>query len=501
MNNDLRRSARILWILSSAAVFALLSQKFAFAQEQSMPPMQMPSQQQTEMHHHGAVQPNSEQFPRFGQAQRESRGKLFTLEEAQQTAREKNPTLRQAGASIRVAKARQQQAGLFPNPVLGYSGDEIRGGETGGGKQGFFVEQRIVTGGKLSKSRAVFAKETSLAEIEAEEQKIRVETAVKMAFYRVLAAQELADLRAQLAHIANENAVIAKRLGNTGQADETEILEAEVEAHRLNLGQRMQENTLREEWRSLAAAMGEPEMERMTVAGDLERGWPELSDQEVLEAIAKSSPAVRIADAAAARNTAEVIRAQREAIPDLRLRAGLLYNNELLGSVPRATGWEGTAEVGVEIPIFNRNQGNVAAARAEGERADEEKRRVALTLRERAASVLDQYSNARLMVEQYRIEILPRAKKAYALMDERHGQMLASYPRVLETQRKLFQLHAEYVAALESLWTNGIALQGYLLTDGLEAPARPGEMDRPVRETNVPMPERTMGPESNMPRP
>lgn len=501
MNNDMRRPATRLWIPFSAAVFCLLVQKSTFAQEQSMPPMQMPPQQQGEMHHHGAAQSDAGQFPRFGQAQKESRGKLFSLEEAQQTARAKNPTLRQAEASIRVAKARQMQAGLFPNPVVGYSGDEVRGGEAGGGKQGFFVEQRIVTGGKLSKSRAVFTKETSLAEIEAEEQKIRVETAVKMAFYRVLAAQELADVRTQLAYIAKENAVTAKRLGNTGQADETEILEAEVEAHRLDLAQRMQENTLREEWRSLAAAIGDPEMERVTVAGNLEHGWPELSDQEVLEAIDKNSPAVRIADAAAARNSAEVVRAQREAIPDLRVRAGLLYNNELLGSVPRATGWEGTAEVGVEIPIFNRNQGNVAAARAEGERADEEKRRVALTLRERAASVLDQYSNARLMVEQYRIEILPRARKAYVLMDQRHGEMLASYPRVLETQRRLFQLHAEYVAALESLWTNGIALQGYLLTDGLEAPARPGEMDRPVRETNVPMPERTMGPESSVPRP
>jgi outer membrane protein, heavy metal efflux system len=105
------------------------------------------------------------------------------------------------------------------------------------------------------------------------------------------------------------------------------------------------------------------------------------------------------------------------------------------------------------------------------------------------------------MADQYRLEILPRAKKAFVLMEERHEEMLASFPRVLETQRKLFELHAEYVAALESVWTNGIALQGYLLTDGLEAPARPGEMDRPVRETNVPMPERTMSPESSAPRP
>src|SRR5260221_14263675 len=103
----------------------------------------------------------------------------------------------------------------------------------------------------------------------------------------------------------------------------------------------MQENTLREEWRSLAAAMGDPEMERATVAGDLEHGWPEVAGQEVLDAIAKNSPAVRIADAAATRNAAEIVRARREAIPQLRVRGGRLYNNELTGSIPRASGWEG----------------------------------------------------------------------------------------------------------------------------------------------------------------
>ncbi|MBS1867615.1 MAG: TolC family protein [Acidobacteria bacterium] len=464
-----------------------------------MPAMQMPVQQ-GEAHHHDDAEPFSVELPRFGHAQMGAGQKLFTLEAAQQIAHARNPTLRQAEAGIRAAKARQQQAGLLPNPVVGYFGDEIRGGETGGGKQGFFVEQRIVTAGKLAKSRDVFAKEASLAEIEAEEQKIRVETAVKMAFYRVLAAQELADVRAQLAKIANQNAATAKRLGNTGQADETEILEAEVEAHRLGLAARMQENTLREEWRSLAAAIGQPELERATVEGNLEEGWPQLSDGEVLDAISRNSPAVRIADASAARNNAELARAKREAIPDLRLRGGLLYNNELIGTLPRATGWEGTAELGVEIPIFNRNQGNVTAALAENDRAEEEKRRIALTLRERAANVLDQYSNARLMAEQYRMEILPRARRAYMLMDQRHGEMLASFPRVLDTQRRLFELHAEYVVALENVWTNGIALQGYLLTDGLEAPARPGEMDRPIRETNVPMPERAMSPELGSPR-
>jgi outer membrane protein, heavy metal efflux system len=455
--------------------------------------MQMPKQE------HGAHRPGETvvvkpEYPRLGRAQERAQGELVTLEQMQKVASESNPTLRQAEMEIRAAKARQQQAGLYPNPTVGYTGDEIRGGSVGGGKQGFFVQQTIVTGGKLGLTRNIFGREVRLAELEAKEQKIRVQSAVKIAFLRVLAAQELLDARRDMEKIAKDAAETERRLMNTGQADESEVLEAEVEAQRMRMGARMQENTLREEWRSLAAVIGRPELPLATAAGDLEKDWPELNEEQVVEAISKESPAVGIAEAAEGRAQSVLERARREAIPDVRVRGGMEYNHETLGSVPYAKGWEGIAEVAVEIPLFNRNQGNVTAARADIERAGQEKKRIALTLRERAASAVDQYANARLMATEYRDEMLPRSKKAYGLMVDKYGQMLASYPRVLDAQRKLYELQIEYIAALESVWTNGIALQGFLLTDGLEAPARPSEVDRPVRETNVPMPERTMSP-------
>jgi outer membrane protein, heavy metal efflux system len=453
-------------------------------------------QMQTAQHdQHGTMEmgPVKAVFPRMRRAQENPQGALTTLEEMQKIASEKNPTLREAEAEIRAAKARQLQAGLYPNPTLGYTGDEIRGGSVGGGKQGFFVEQTIVTGGKLGLREKVFEKEAKLAEIEAEEQKMRVQSAVQIAFLRVLAAQELLDARRDLARIAQDNVETQRKLMNTGQTDETELLDAQVEAQRTRMSARMQENTLHEEWRSLAAVVGDPEMPLAIIAGDLETGWPELNEAQTAETIAKESPAARIADEAANRAGTDLARAKREPIPDLHLRAGMEYNHERLDLVPFAKGWEGLAEVSMEIPVFNRNQGNISAARAEMERAQQEKLRIGLTLKERAAAVVDQYANARLMASEYRDEMLPLARKSYALMLEKYGQMLASYPRVLESQRKLFELQIEYIGALEGVWTNGIALQRYLLTDGLEAPARPGDVDLPIRETNVPMPERTTG--------
>jgi outer membrane protein, heavy metal efflux system len=494
-----RRASRIRvtpLLLSPLLLLSLFAPNLN-AQEMPMPA----SQEHAEHHHHGDIKPVEAHYPQLGRAQAAAQGALVNLEQVENIARQSNPTLRQAEAEIRAAKARQRQAGLYPNPTVGYTGDEIRGGSVGGGKEGFFVQQTFVTAGKLGLSRAVFGKEAKLASLEADEQRIRVESAVRMAFLRVLAAQEMLDARRDMAKIAQDNAETQRQLLNTGQADETEVLDAEVEVQRMRMGTRMQENTLREEWRSLISVLGQPDMPMATVSGDLEHGWPELNEEEAVEAITKESPAVRIAEAASDHAQSLLARSRREPIPDVQVRGGLEYNNERLDRLPFAKGWEGIAEVSVPIPIFNRNQGDVAAARANIDRADLEKRRIALTLRDRAAAAVDQYANARLMAVEFRDEILPRAKKAYGLMSEKYGLMLASYPRVLESQRRLYELQIEYIAALEGVWTNGIALQGFLLTDGLESPARPGEVDRPIRETNVPIPERTMSPGEMMPRP
>src|SRR5262249_56284878 len=173
------------------------------------------------------------QFPRMKRAQEQAAGALLTLDGVLAMARETNPTLRQAEAELRTAKALDQQAGLYPNPSVAYIGDEIRGGSVGGGKQGFFVEQTVVTAGKLGAARAVFGKDEALAEIETAEQRTRVETAVRLAFLRVLAAQELLDTRRDLVPIAQDDRDTQRRLGNTGQADETEVLQAEIDAERM----------------------------------------------------------------------------------------------------------------------------------------------------------------------------------------------------------------------------------------------------------------------------
>jgi len=413
--------------------------------------------------------------------------KTISLEELQQMALQHNPTLSQAAANIRAAEGRKKQSGLYPNPTVAYQGEEIRGGSFRGGEQGFFVQQNIVTAGKLGLNRNIFEQERKQAEAEADEQKLRVVTNVKLAYIQALAAQQTLELRHNLAKLAQDAIETSHQLANVGQADAPDVLEAEVEGQQADLAVTQAEQNQQRVWKELAAVVGDPHLQLMRLEGNLEE-MPSVDAEELVDKLVSDSPAVKIAELGVKKAEASLARAKREPIPDLQLRAGLQQNRELLETTGRPTGLQGFAEVGMQIPIFNRNQGNIAASKADVDRAQREVERVKLALRERAASVVRSYMYSQTAVARYKNEMIPRAQKAYDMYGKKYQQMAAAYPQVLIAQRTLMQLEVSYVNALESFATNSVALEAYLLTDGLEAPSQPGEIDRPVREMNIPFP-------------
>src|SRR5436190_303679 len=458
--------------------------------QMQMPGMQMPpvpEQQKQPQTPAGQQQMPGMQMPQNREPEQPSPkvGPVFTLEQLQQSAVEHNPTLKQAQAEIRAAEGRKRQAGLYPNPTVGYQGEQIRGGSQRGGEQGGFIQQDIALGGKLGAAQRVFEQERRQAEAEREEQLLRVQNAVAMAYYQSLAAQETVVIRGTLLKLAQDALATAQQLFNVGQADQPDVLQAQVEAGQEEIALVSAQQRRQMLWRSLAAVIGQPNLPFGNLVGKLEE-LPDVDTQLWLENILQNSPAVKIANLSSIRAHAELDRAKREPIPDLQLRAGVQQNRELLESSGRPVGLQGFAEVGVRIPLFNRNQGNVQAARANIERADLEQQRVQLLLRERSSSVFQNYLTAKAAVERYRNQMIPHAEKAYRLYLNRYSNMAAAYPQVLIAQRTLFQLQTDYIASLENLWVSTVTLKGFLLTDGLEAPTPPTEIDRPVRETNLP---------------
>src|SRR5260370_9268627 len=123
-----------------------------------------------------------------------SEQKIITLEELQEMALRNNPTFAQSAANIRAAEGRKKQSGSYPNPTVGYQGEQIRGGSFHGGEQGVFVQQDIVLGGKLGLNRKIFDQALKQAEMEAEEQKVRVVTNVRMSYPTAGAAPQTLEM-------------------------------------------------------------------------------------------------------------------------------------------------------------------------------------------------------------------------------------------------------------------------------------------------------------------
>jgi cobalt-zinc-cadmium efflux system outer membrane protein len=391
-----------------------------------------------------------------------------------------NPTLKQASALVRQSQAQARQAGLYPNPTAGYQGEQIRGGSYGGGEQGGFVQQTIVLGGKLGLRRSVYEQQSKSDQIGVEEQTSRVRNDVQHAFYDALAAQAAVGLRQRLLGVALET---VHQLANVGQADAPDILQTEVESEQAKIDYEAAQREYLAAFHALAARAGNAELPASPLKGDLEQ-IPDLNTEQIVDRIVSDSPTVKRAEQETLVAHARLKDAKREDVPDLQLRAGEQYNGEQVITNPvKPVGAQSFATAGINIPLWNRNQGNIEAAKAEIERAEQDAVRERLRLRQQAEPIAQSYLSAKFEAERYKTQLIPRAIRAYELYLEKYQNMAQAYPQVLISQRTLFQLQIGYLKALHDAWQSATSLENYTLSGGLDAPMSGGS---PASSINLP---------------
>ncbi len=392
--------------------------------------------------------------------------RALSLEELLGEAERLNPTLAEADAAARGSDARAEEAKLYPNPTVGYEGDQIRGGNYGGGEQGGFVQQTVVLGGKLGLRSEVYRAQGRADRLGVAEQRVRVRHDVTEAFYSALEAQAEVVVRQRLMKVAADAVETVHQLANVGQADAPDILQAEVESDQAKIDFVAAQRAYLREFAVLAAIVGRQDLVVSPLAGTLEAP-AEMAGN--MTATPQESPEVQRAEAAVAVSEARVRAARRETVPDLQLKAGEQYSFEHLTDVPvRPVGPQSFASAGVEVPFFNRNQGNVKAAEAALEAAKQEVVRQKLVSQSRLEPMRQSYLQAEFTAERYRTELIPRAQRAYQLYLGKYQAMEMAYPQVLVSQRTLFQLQIAYLRALREQRSYANGLESFGLSGGLE---------------------------------
>jgi len=399
-----------------------------------------------------------------------------TLQTIEAWADAANPTLAQARALVKRSEAQARQAGLPPDPIVGYSGEHLRGGSYGGGENGAFAEQTFVLGGKLALRKGIYAAQAGADRIEVEAQTSRVQNDVERTFYEALTAQAEVDIHRKLVALAEAAARTAHEFANLGQQDAPEVLDAEVEAEQAKIDYMQAERLYLARFVSLVSSAGHPGEPLSRLQGELENP-PQLNPGTTVADIIHDSPTVRQAQQEVSVAETRLRDAHRESVPNLRVQAGAWYSGEQLNGTARPAGWMGFAQAGVQLPLWNRNQGNIAAAQAELDRTQAEVARTQLVLQQRAEPLAQRYLAARFQAERYRDQLLPRAQRAHDLYVLKYQQMAAAYPQVLISERTLLRLRLAYLESLNEEWSAAIALRNNTLEGGLEAPTSQSTAD------------------------
>jgi cobalt-zinc-cadmium efflux system outer membrane protein len=395
---------------------------------------------------------------------------------------ERNPTLKQARAQFDAALARSHPAGLYPNPVIGYvqdqigsysesqptaSGFAVKGHPSPGDNVGGFVQQQIVTAGKLRLSRAKFAEEANAARWQAIAQELRVINSVHIRFFEVLAAQRLIDIHRELLRINDEAVRTTGDLANVGQANEPDVLQARIEARRARVALRNAENHFRGAWESLVSLIGAPALRPVALdPAPLEAQNPLIDFDGTLAHLLQHSPEIQAVVSEIRRDQIMVQRERAEPIPNITVQAVTGYNYEF--GVQTAG-----VQIGFPLPIFNRNQGTIREAMSDLSRDHAEHERVVLQLRQRLAEAYTRYEDAAQSVDDYRAESLPLARRAFDVQTANFRQRRAAWPQVLVAERTYVDLQKDYVQSLLELRRAEVEIRGMLLVDGLATPAAP----------------------------
>lgn len=390
------------------------------------------------------------------------------LEAVERDTLARHPEAMRAAAAIEAARGRARQAGLLPNPLVGAEGEDLRTDEA---RYGVFIEQELPIFGQLGAARRALLSEVERLEAERERVLGGIRADLRTAWYRTITAQRRVEVLDTVARLSVEAVEITEQLFNVGAADRPDVLEAQVEAGRARLALAGARNQLVASARRLAAAAGDPAVEALAASGSLDAQAPDLPRDATIERILTSSPRILTARAAVRAAEARAGQARRAMAPEVVLRGGAARQrgHDHLGQ----QGWIGSFEAGITLPIFNRNQGGIAAALAEQRVADAELRKLQLDLNAEAHQTYADYLTALRASEEYRTDLLSRAEEAYRLYLARYKEMAAAYPQVLIAQRSLMQLTEEYLTQAEQLWTSVVSLETLLSGSVPATPSSP----------------------------
>ena len=130
--------------------------------------------------------------------------------------------------------------------------------------------------------------------------------------------------------------------------------------------------------------------------------------------------------------------------------------------------------VGITLPIWDQNRGNIISAEAALVRAVEQPHATELTISNNLQNAFNNYKNALDGLEYYRRYILPDQVRYYrGVLTRREIDANAQFGDLVQAQQTLASNVASYLTILSQIWTASVTIADFLQTDDLFQLAKP----------------------------
>lgn len=396
--------------------------------------------------------------PEFGADSPPTSGTGMTLEDFESLAFANNPTIQALAATTQKAAGFRTQVGLRGNPIVGYQAMQLA--DQGTDQHTAFIEQEFATGGKLHLNQRVLNEALRAQSLELETQRWRVVTDVRTKFYEALAAQRRIELYTDFQSVTDKGLELAELRMKALEGSMVEVLQARIQKSEIDLARQQAKIEFDASWRELAAISGTPELQPSELNGSLQSGHQVVDWASNAATVVSASPEYQAAQARVSKARASLTRHGVQSIPNLTVQLAAGVDNATDSGMLNL-------QFGAPIPVFNKNQGNIAAARGEYCRAVADMQRIEHAIHARVAAISKQYDTSLAAVNTYNDQILPNAQKTLELAEVAYKAGETDFVQVLVARRTYFESNLQNLNAAQNLAQANLMLTGYALSGAL----------------------------------
>ncbi len=387
----------------------------------------------------------------------------ISLAELEQLAYQHHPALKAAMARMEQARGRVLQVGLYPNPMAGYQADTV-GTSATAGYNGVFASQTVVTADKLKLKQSVEWQEVIKAEFALRQIEIEVASQVRRNYIRALIAQERLTFARELARLFEKTYKAQIDLVVGGESAAYEPLQLRVFAVEAQNAAIKAGNEYVSAWRQMATVLNQPVFSPRVLEGSVEMPIPEISYETALELMLSRHTDLAMARAGITQSEINLCLQHAVPVPNVDL-AGVIQHDD----TTNLNDVSFNLQVGVSLPVFNKNQGNIYGAQSKIVESHQQLQWASNQLAAKLAEVHARYQTNRALMQNYKDQILPDQVRTYRGVHRRfrEGADSVDFAQIIVTQQQLGQSINQYLNVLEAQWLAVVDLAEVIQADNL----------------------------------